>query len=119
MSLGNSMYQEPRDGQGQTRVIPLGTGRMAALLQITLDQLEDRDSAVPSLDDILRLVEILRAKIAHYTVLHTNLTHSLAVESAHDDAALVWVQTTLEDVAATLMGISTYPQEELRGSADR
>ena len=84
---------------------------MSDLAVIEPDQSSNRAAAAYSLDEILRLLDILSVRIARYTILHTTPNRPPSAESAGDDEALAWMLTSLEDIAATLIGISTCPRE--------
>lgn len=63
-----------------------------------------------SLDDLLELLESLSIKIAHHAILRGSLDPP-SPKRVDDGAALAWIQTSLEDIGATLRGISATPRE--------
>ena len=85
---GGCVHQEPHSVQERALAIDTDPATRAALVQISPDPLQARESAVRSLEDILRMVEVLGLEIAHCTVLHTGLSRSTPAERADDDAAL-------------------------------
>lgn len=57
-----------------------------------------------SLERILGLLELLGLEIDQYMRLH------IQPQDADDQVAESWMQTALEDISATLVGISSQPQ---------
>lgn len=69
-----------------------------------------RDAAAHSLDGTLGLLESLGTRIAHYAILRDSLAPP-SPECPVDGAALAWIQTSLEDIGATLRGIAADARE--------
>ncbi len=103
------MQQELQKSAGNATLVSNASGRAAALEQIAPNLSDCREAATQSFNDILDICDSLSIKIAHYTILHSVLNHSTGAEDAEAEEALDWMQTALEDIAATLRGISEYP----------
>ncbi len=107
--LGDYMYQELSYDRRTPEPLT-GPTLVSAVAYRTPLQSQSRAAAAHALDDILRLMDTLSVKIAHYTVLHATTPAGSEDSSADNDAALAWMQTSLEDIEATLKGLSANPR---------
>lgn len=107
------MYQE----QDYDQVLPPAVLIDPAFAQHTVDPSQCCDGEAHSLESLLRQLESLSIKIAHYNILRAWPT-SPSAETTVDDAALAWMQNSLDNIAATLQRIATSPQEENQGKPD-
>ena len=103
--LGDYMYQELSYDRRAPELLT-GPTLVSAVAYRTPLQSQSRAAAAHALNDILRLMDTLSVKIAHYTILHSCTPPTPEDSSADNDAALAWMQTSLEDIEATLKGIS-------------
>lgn len=106
------MYKEQNYDQRPAPAIRLGPAPRVSLEHIGPDLWQRRDAAAQSLAGILRRLDELSVKIAYHSTLHCSRNTQQPTESAADEAALEWMQTSLEDIAATLNGMSTDPSRK-------
>lgn len=107
MGLGDYMYQKRSNGVKLSPAILIGLAPHAVLNEIPLDRPQCQETPAQLLTRIRGLLDLLGIDIGTYHMRHSILTHSNASERAENDAALAWMETSLEDIAATLEGFST------------
>ncbi|WP_343320605.1 hypothetical protein AAFM46_16525 (plasmid) [Arthrobacter sp. TMP15] len=111
ISLGDYMYQGSSNNPALDPAQFIDKVLTQTVAQSTANQVQCRAAQERSLQDILSLLDILGIKIAHHAIIHM-ARYPSSKENMASDAALAWMQTSLEDIAATVQGISIPPQEK-------
>ncbi|MDO5754564.1 hypothetical protein, partial [Arthrobacter sp.] len=107
MGLGDYMYQERSHGVRLSPAMLIGLAPTPVLEENMLDRPQREETPAQLLTRIRGLLDLLGIDIETYHMRHSILTHSNASQRAENDAALAWMETSLEDIAATLEGFST------------
>lgn len=71
-------------------------------------------SAKQKLDDLLGCMDVIRADIEHYVRSSIRESGTSVDESTFNEDALTWINIRLEDIAATLVGISLHQTPKTR-----